>query len=228
MQARLQHPFSHGIQFAANYTFAKAEAYSSQVAIPAYFRLNYGSASNIAHHTVGLTLIADSPFGHNKAWLRTGPGAWALGGWQINSVSVLRTGTPFTVTASNTTLNAVGSSQFGDCLSPPHKLNNILQWYDKSAFAAPTAGRFGTCGTNSLWGPGLINTDLGLDRNFRLSERFQLKIRGEAFNLANTPHHSNPTNSVSSASFMQALGIANTGREGIDERTFRLSMRLAW
>src|SRR5260221_10174748 len=44
------------------------------------------------------------------------PISWALGGWQINSVSVLRTGTPFTVTASNTTLNAVGSSQFGDCI----------------------------------------------------------------------------------------------------------------
>jgi hypothetical protein len=228
LQARAQRQFSHGVQFAANYTFAKAEAYSSQVAIPAYFRLNYGAASGIAHHTVGLTLIAESPFGKNKAWLRSGPGAWALGGWQINSVSVLRTGTPFTVTASNTTLNAVGSSQFADCVSPPHKLNNILQWYDKSAFAPPASGRFGTCGTNSLWGPGLINTDLGLDRNFALSERFKLNVRAEAFNLVNTPHHSNPTSSINSGSFMQALGIANTGREGIDERTFRLSMRLAW
>jgi len=27
---------------------------------------------------------------------------------------------------------------------------------------------------------------------------------------------------------MQALGIANTGREGIDERTFRLSLRIGW
>jgi hypothetical protein len=40
------------------------------------------------------------------------------------------------------------------------------------------------------------------------------------------PHHANPTNSISSGTFMQALGIANTGREGIDERAFRLSFRL--
>jgi hypothetical protein len=113
-------------------------------------------------------------------------------------------------------------------VSAPHKLGNIYQWYDKSAFAAPAAGRFGTCGTNSLWGPRLINTDLGLDRNFVVSERFHLKFRAEAFNLANTPHHANPTNSISSGTFMQALGIANTGREGIDERTFRLSLRLGW
>jgi hypothetical protein len=70
--------------------------------------------------------------------------------------------------------------------------------------------------------------DLGLDRNFRLTERFQLKFRVETFNLTNTPHHSNPTNSINSGSFMQALGIANTGREGIDERTFRLSLRVGW
>ena len=228
LQLRAQRQFARGLQFTANYTFAKAEAYSTQVAIPYDFRLNYGAASNIAHHTLGLTWIAESPFGRGKAWVSNGPGAWALGGWQINGVAMLRSATPFTVTASNTSLNAVASSQFGDCVSTPHKLDNIYQWYDKSTFAAPAAGRFGTCGTNSLWGPRLINTDLGLDRNFVVSERFHLKFRAEAFNLANTPHHANPTNSISSGTFMQALGIANTGREGIDERTFRLSLRLGW
>jgi hypothetical protein len=222
LQARLQHQFARGFQFAANYTFAKAEAYSNQVAIPYAFRLNYGATPNIAHHTLGLAGFVDSPFRKGHRW------APVLGGWQLNAVTVLRSGTPFTVTASNTTLNAVASGQFADCLSTPHKLHNIYQWYDKSAFAAPTAGRFGTCGTNSLWGPRLINADLGLDRNFALTERFHLKFRAEAFNLSNTPHHANPTNSINNSSFMQALGIANTGREGIDERTFRLSLRLAW
>jgi len=228
LQARLQHHFAHGFQFGANYTFASGRAYSTQVAIPTAFRLNYGASSNIARHTLGFSWIVESPFGKGKPWMSSGPGALILGGWQLNTVTVLRSGTPFTVTASNTTLNAVGSSQFGDCIKPPDKLKSIYQWYDKSAFAAPAAGRFGTCGTNSLWGPRLINTDLGLDRNFVISERFQLKFRAEAFNLANTPHHSNPTNSINSGAFMQALGIANTGREGIDERTFRLSMRLGW
>ena len=93
----------------------------------------------------------------------------------------------------------------------------------------PPRGRaFGTCGTNSLWGPGLINFDSALNRTFVINERFTLKFSAEGFNIANTPHHSNPTASVSSGMFMQALGIANTGREGIDERTFRLGLRLGW
>src|SRR5262249_61855857 len=112
--------------------------------------------------------------------------------------------------------------------SPHRKLGGIYQWYDKSTFANPSAGRFGTCGTNNVQGPRLFNANFGIDRNFALTERFQLKFRAEAFNVSNTPHHSNPTNSISSGTFMQALGIANTGREGIDERTFRLSLRLGW
>jgi hypothetical protein len=228
LQARVEHRLSRGIQFSANYTFAKALGYGTQVAIPSAFRLNYGPLSNIARRTIGLTWIAESPFGKGKPWANSGVAAKALGGWQINGVSILRGGTPFTVTASNTSLNAVASSQFADCLSAPHVLSSIYQWYDKSAFASPSAGRFGTCGTNNLRGPRLINADLGVDRNFKVGERWQLKFRAEAFNFTNTPHHANPTNSISSGTFMQALGIANTGREGIDERVYRFSLRLGW
>lgn len=74
----------------------------------------------------------------------------------------------------------------------------------------------------------MINMDLSMDRRFRITERVELKFRVESFNLGNTPHHSNPDGNVSSATFMQALGIRNTGREGIDERTFRLGLRLGW
>jgi hypothetical protein len=228
LQARAEHRFAHNFQVGATYTFAKALGYSTQVAIPYDFRLNYGPLSNFARHSIGLTWIAETPFGKGKRWMQSGMGSKLLGGWQLDAVTMLRSGTPFTVTASNTTLNAVGSGQFADCVSPPQETGDIYQWYKVSSFAAPKAGRFGTCGTNNLTGPGLINADISLDRNFSLTERFQLKFRAEAFNLANTPHHSNPSSNFSSGTFMQALSIANTGREGIDERTFRFSLRLGW
>jgi hypothetical protein len=228
LQARLEHRLARNFQVGATYTFAKAEGYSSQVAIPYDFRLNYGALAGVAHHTIGLTAIGDSPFGKGKRYLQSGFAGKTLGNWQLDAVLVLRTGTPFTVTASNTSLNAAGSTQFGDCLAPPVKLGGIYEWYKTSTFGIPSNGRFGTCGTDSLWGPGLVNLDNSLNRTFVISERFKLKFSAEGFNAANTPHHSNPTSSVSSGTFMQALGIANTGREGIDERTFRLGLRLGW
>jgi hypothetical protein len=228
LQARLEHRFAKGFHAGATYTYAKALGYSTQVAIPYDFRLNYGALSGVAKNTIGITMILDSPFGKGKKYLQAGFAGKVLGDWQVDVVSILRTGTPFTVTASNTSLNAAGSTQFGDCLTTPEKLGGIYQWYNKADFGTPSAGRFGTCGTNSLWGPGLIDLDSSLNRTFSIMERFHLKFSMEGFNMANTPHHANPTGSVSSGTFMQALGIANTGREGIDERTFRMALKLAW
>src|SRR5438309_8090748 len=72
-------------------------------------------------------------------------------------------------------------------LEPAVKNRQHLQVYSKSSFAAPAAGRFGTCETNSLEGPGLINADVGVQRKFGITERLQLTFRGEMFNLGNTP-----------------------------------------
>jgi hypothetical protein len=116
-------------------------------------------------------------------------------------------------------------------LSTPQRIGDNLQFYSKSSFGVPAQGQLGTCGYNSLYGPGLFNLDFGLDRLFQLSERFQLKFRAEAFNAGNTPHHANPNTtqrSVSNAAFMQVTDIRNTGRDGLDERVFRLGLRLAW
>jgi hypothetical protein len=48
------------------------------------------------------------------------------------------------------------------------------------------------------------------------------------FNLGNTPHHSLGNSSVNSGTFMQALGIINTGLEGIEQRAFRFSLKVSF
>jgi hypothetical protein len=175
-----------------------------------------------------LSGTAELPFGNGKRWAQSGVASKLAGGWQISTVVTARTGTPFTPTASSASLNSANSSQFADCISPPQETGNIYSWYNTSAFAVPASGRFGTCGTGSLRGPGLVNADLGVQRKFPLSEKVGLTFRAEMFNTANTPHHSNPVTSVSSGTFMQALGIVSTGREGIEQRALRFALRLAF
>src|SRR5258708_5621235 len=111
-------------------------------------------------------------------------------------------------------------------------------WYNPAAFAVPQAGHFGTCGQNSLRGPGLINADAGLERKFAIREKWKFSFRTEMFNPGTTPHHASPgfnnstgttsANSVSNGAFMQAINIANTGRDGIDERTIRFSLKVSF
>jgi hypothetical protein len=99
------------------------------------------------------------------------------GGWQLSGVLSIYSGQPFTATASTSSLNSQASSQFADCpVAPAEKLSNIFQWYNKADFGVPASGRFGTCGPDSLIGPGLANVDMGLDRKFRLTERFELRF----------------------------------------------------
>jgi len=51
---------------------------------------------------------------------------------------------------------------------------------------------FGNTGRNAFRGPGYFEMDLSISRSFKLTERFALQIRGEAFSLTNTPHFANP------------------------------------
>ena len=228
LQMHAEHRFAGGYQIATSYTFGKGLGYANRVAIPYLYGLNYGPLGSDVRHSLHLTAVAEAPFGKGKRWLQSGPAAYIAGGWQVNGLLSAYTGTPFTVTATATSLNAQFSSQTADCLRQPENIGDINQWYDRTAFAPVTAARFGTCGTNNLYGPGLINVDLGVDRIFRIGERFQLKFRAEMFNAGNTPHRALPNANVNSGAFMQALAIQNTGRDGIDERTFRFGLRLGW
>jgi hypothetical protein len=63
---------------------------------------------------------------------------------------------------------------------------------------------------------------------FPIAERYQLSFRVDMFNAGNTPHHTLGNTSVNSGTFMQAVGIANTGLDGIEQRAVRLALRLGW
>ena len=219
-----------GYVLSFSYTFAKALGYAINpaVLIPQYYGLNRGRQGTDIRNTFGSSIVADLPFGKGKRWVQNGIGSKLAGGWQLSAIITAHSGLPFTATASSSTLNAPFSSQFADCIAAPSQTGSIYQWYNKSAFAVPAAGRFGTCGTNNLSGPGLINADLGLNRNFRLTERFTLGVRGDFMNAANTPHHVLGNTSINSSTFMQAVGILNTGTDGIEQRALRVSMRLGW
>jgi hypothetical protein len=89
-------------------------------------------------------------------------------------------------------------------------------------------------------GPGTFNFDGGLFREFRFTERWKAEFRAEALNLTNTPHFANPGANVSNmvldaSGAIKSLGgytvitsTTGTGREGIDERLFRLGLRITF
>src|SRR5206468_9445646 len=58
--------------------------------------------------------VYELPFGPGKSWANHGFSSYLMGGWQTNGTFVAYSGSPFTVGASGTELNAPGNSQTAD------------------------------------------------------------------------------------------------------------------
>ncbi len=252
LQLTLDRRFSEGFLLNTAYTWSKCISLAGfgnsgdrvEIKIPEYYRLNRSQCGIHTPHRFTANGIWQLPFGQGKRWAQSGFAAALLGGWQLNGALMLQSGNPFTVTSSGASLNAPESSQRADWIGgneKPRKLGGIgrgIPYYDWRQWAPVTEPRFGTAGYNVLLGPGIVNLDMGLFRQFRISERVNLQFRAEAFNVSNTPHFANPSGNISNlvlnsdGSFrtgvFEVTGVRNTGREGIDERVFRFGLRLSF
>ena len=69
---------------------------------------------------------------------------------------------------------------------------NVHQWYNPTCFTASAYGTLGNLGRNNLVGPGYVETDLGVMKETRITERVSLQFRAELFNLFNHPNFNYP------------------------------------
>ncbi len=240
LQAQLSRRFAAGLSLNVNYTWGKAinvitnsSATPNVQAVP-YLSRNRALTDNDRTHNLGITSVWEIPVGPGRRWLSDGGiASHILGGWQINNMISMMSGLPFSVLADDTSLNLPGSTQTADQVKDQvTKLGGVgrsTPYYDPAAFAEVTEARFGNSGYNTLRGPGLFNWDFGLTREFAFTDRYRLQFRMEAFNFTNTPHLANPDNNVGDgADFMTITGTQDLGREGIDERQFRLGFRFTF
>jgi hypothetical protein len=239
LQTSLTRRLAQGLQANVAYTWSQAfgiccDTLSDnppQVQALDYFPLNEARLPQDRPHNFQASFVAELPFGAGKPFLHDrGVAAALFGGWQVNGLVSVYSGAPFTITASGTSLDLPGSTQFADQVKDTVEIlggkGPGQPWFDTTAFRAVTERRFGTAGVNSMRGPGLANFDLSVFRDFGLGGDRVVQFRMEIFNLTNTPHFANPQNSVNASNFGIISGTANSGREGIDERLFRLGLRI--
>ncbi len=85
----------------------------------------------------------------------------------------------------------------------------------------------GTWGRNVVTGPGWSDLDLALVKNTRVTERFRLQIRADAFDTLNQANFTNPVTTVGSST----LGLITGGTRYAagdfgTSRQLQLSMKL--
>ena len=229
LQTNLSKRFSGGLTFTVAYAYSKSlDVGSNQPGFMDNLNLQrqYGPSDFDRTHLLTVSHLYELPFGKGKKFFnQSGISSAILGGWQINGIFRLATGSPFTPTADATSCNCPGNTQFADAIASIQYVGGVgpgQPWVSPSSFAVPAPNRFGNAGRNAIRGPRLTNYDFSVFRTFPVTERFKLEYRAEFYNLTNTPHFSNPSGSISSASF----GIITSTLSGYGNRQVQMALRL--
>jgi hypothetical protein len=213
---RMEKRYSRGLSFGANYAWSK---YLGNISTPGlsegngagtysnYYnrRADYGPTSNDIAHRLNFHWIYELPFGTGKHWLANNPLRFVVGGWSIGNVATLQTGAANTVTTQTNNCNCFSAgAQRPNVLSDPNlpaDQRSVMAGFNIAAFAQPAAYTFGNAGVGIVRGPGLVNLDFSVLRNFRINERIHTELRGEFFNALNHTNLGNPGAAYGSSEF---------------------------
>ena len=204
---QVKREFSGGLSFQTNYTFSRLLDNFSYVR-SAYNLGHQGPNGNERRHRWIWSSVYQLPWGAGKSRLSSGPLSHILGGWTVGNILTLQAGAPLNFFPNSNTCNCFSMGTQGvDLIGSPRISDHsgfdpaTDNWFNPNAFAFPAAFTFGDAGSGLATGPGIFSLDLTLAKRFRMTERFQLELRGEFFNVMNNANFSNPNTTLGSAAF---------------------------
>jgi len=120
-----------------------------------------------------------------------------IGGWTFSAIATVHSGLPFTLYWAGDPANT-GQGSRPDAGSCSGRISNqsVSEWYDPSCFTAPASYTYGNLGRNTMRADGTANFDLGLYKDFAISEHRRIQFRSEFFNAFNHPTLGVPDNYV--------------------------------
>lgn len=205
LQTTLNGHLSRQFTVSANYVWSKDLSYDSPYTNQLDLRTGYGLAGTNVKNRFVVSYIYSLPTFQLWGLL----GKELLNGWQVNGITTLATGSPYTVTSgvdtnldgnNNDRPNVVGNP-FYSGLSRQQK---ITAYFNKTAFSTPNTAvgqsPYGNEQRDFLTGPGQVDTDLSAFKTFPIYEQIRLQFRGEVFNAFGNVNLSNPNSTLTSPS----------------------------
>ena len=249
LQTQVTKSLSHGFQFGAAYTFAKAlDTESSSNASGAfnnsvrrlYFcpRCGYGLSDFDTRHIFNLNYIWQIPGLNRSALARN-----LTDGWEWSGITTISTGQPFTPTISGDALgmNAVSSSfdypnrVYGPGCGTATRPHNAASYLNLSCFQFPNPQTtLGNIQRNSIIGPGLLVVGTSFSKNIpipKFSDTFNVQLRSDIFNLVNHANLQMPTASslqvfTQTGALVPTAGLISS--TATSSRQIQLSVKVVW
>ena len=251
MQAEVTHRLSHGLTFQSDYSWTKSlsdvqgdapTSFATEVfyglAVSDRFHVNAdrGNVEGTPRQRLLVTGTYELPFGQGRAWNSNNRFLNAVvGGWNLNTISLLQTGpwlTP-TMSPSNDT-SGVGISQRGTIArpdrvpgvstTPVHR--SAANYFNVNAFTTNTPlGQTGNAAVGSLEGPGTVAVAAGMAKVFNLSESVHMRFESTFTNVINRANFAIPATNISNASTFGVLTSVQTSNNA-GNRTGQVALRI--
>ncbi|MBA2340489.1 MAG: hypothetical protein H0V88_08850 [Pyrinomonadaceae bacterium] len=196
LQIQLERRFARGLQYLVSYALSKTKDNSSGAFEGSRpqdinnFGAEYSNSGLDFPHVFTFSSVYDIPFGRGRRFGSEIPRAldFFIGGLQVNTILRLQSGQTFDFSVDGARVDLTGDPYDGapagfflnrSAFQPAPRVNGVNQ-------------RVGTLERNGLRGPAQKQLNLGLAKNFGITERARLQFRTEFFNLTNTPQYTTP------------------------------------
>lgn len=208
LQISVERRFSSGLQFGVAYTLSRATDNSSDLTdvLPdAYNDKAYKGISDLNRpHVLILNYIYEIPFLKGTKTIAHR----ILGNWDLSAMNQWQSGAPFSVrnTAEIAGVGAGSGNQFWNQIGDPNDVQKTpfttsAVWFNRNAYARPANGTWGSQPRNAVMQPGFWAFDVGLRKNFPVTEKSRVQLRFEFFNMLNHPNWNGANTNPTSAQF---------------------------
>ncbi len=191
---QFSYTYSHCIDSAYTYGGLGFNNTSSAITNPYDFNADKGDCSFDLRHNISFNAVYMLPFKGNRfkeGWQLSGVTSWHTGvDFSLGEGDQMDTGNTFDNERPTYVPNAPG------CNNNVYANQSANQWINLNCFVASTYGSAGNLGRNVLRGPGYAETDIGLTKNTRITERVILTFKAELFNIFNHPNFSVPDGTI--------------------------------
>ena len=201
-----QHRMSSNFSILANWTYSHclADPSTTELTGPSYVDPDNRSAdrsncSSDHREQVNISGVLTSPRVRSRFL------GLLANGWQAAPIFHWSTGNLTSVTyGTDVALTGAGNQRAQQILGNIYGDGSITNYLNINAFLAPASAPKGVYATTrpfTVSGPGVMNIDLALSRNFNIAEHRVMQFRAEAFNLTNSVMFGPPTGALNSANF---------------------------
>ena len=206
LQAKLEQRFSRGLSFLVSYTRSKLIDEASSVFdasiltgpianFPVADSFNRHLERDLSNGDIPNVFVAsftyDLPFGKGRRFNPGGVAGAIFNDFEVAGVITLQSGIPIAVTqAANFNAFAGFGTQRPNLIADPNLPSSertTARFFNTAAFVQAPQFTLGTSSRNPVRGPQYRNADIALIKRVYFNERMNLELRGEAFNLTNTP-----------------------------------------